>query len=106
MGRMFSVPYSMKIDTSSYMSLLSEYPDIHSVYMGLPILHNHLSLQHGRDVTNESVYDFLEKSEGLYKRIVVYNSISYNNRALSIVYYNKIRYNMQGSYNSIHRGGI
>lgn len=78
MGRMFSVPYSMKIDTSSYMSLLSEYPDIHSVYMGLPILHNHLSLQHGRDVTNESVYDFLEKSEGLYKRIVVYNSISYN----------------------------
>jgi collagenase-like PrtC family protease len=46
--------------------------------MGLPILDNHLSLQHGRERSSERGYEFLEQSKGLYKRIAVYNSISYN----------------------------
>ena len=77
MNRKFSVPYSSVIDTSSYLNLLSDYRDcIDNVFVGIPSLRDHLSLQ-GPEITNNA-YDFLEKSKGIYKRICLYNAIHYN----------------------------
>lgn len=76
--RKFSIPYSSNIDPDSYMNLISAYtPYIENIYMGIPELKNHVSLQHQSGDENQ-VYDLLSKTQNLYKRIVVFNSISYN----------------------------
>jgi hypothetical protein len=60
------------------MNLISAYtPYIENIYMGIPELKNHVSLQHQSGDENQ-VYDLLSKTQNLHKRIVVFNSISYN----------------------------
>ena len=77
--RKFSIPYSSRIEPTSYIDLISEYtPYIENIYMGIPELKNHVSLQHKNTDTQPYVYDLLDKTLNMYKRIVVYNSISYN----------------------------
>ena len=77
--RKFSIPYSSRIEPNSYIDLISEYtPYIENIYMGIPELKNHVSLQHEDTDTKSYVYDLLDKTLNMYKRIVVYNSISYN----------------------------
>lgn len=80
MIRKFSIPYSTSIEVDNYINLIDNYyENIESIYMGIPELTNHISLQYRNKHTDDNkVYDFLDKIHLKYKRIIVYNSISYN----------------------------
>ena len=81
-NRLFSIPYSGKNDYNEYLNMIQEYKNhIHSIFFGLSELEDHVSMQNitkHTDYTDEerqNIYNFLEKTKGIYKRIVTYNTM-------------------------------
>lgn len=84
--RLFSIPYSNKVDPYNYLILINQYKhNIENIFLGLSELPNHLSLQ-----TQENIFDskqFLTITKGKYKRIVAYNPIFINEDINHIIKY-------------------
>ena len=93
-NRKFSIPYSPLIDPVKYLRLISKYKNnIDSIFLGIPELENHLSIQIGYNTDISK--NFLSISKGLYNRIVVYNTIFNNDDINNILkYFEKTIYPM------------
>lgn len=81
-SRKFSIPYSPYIKAEEYLSLIENYrPFIENIYLGIPQLDNHISLQNkiNEDIDcNKNTLQLLKRIKTQYKKLITYNSISIN----------------------------
>lgn len=79
-NRKFSIPYSPYIEPEKYLNLIEQYNQyIENIYLGIPQLNNHISLQINTDENyNLNTLRFLKQSKNKYKTIITYNTISIN----------------------------